>query len=169
MFRLTSASQLSLSGVLLLAAACGHHGHHEHDAAVDPSTGDDAGVCRDASCGSPGATGVVVRADFNQCPRMAMEVSPIQAYLDQPIMVTSHVVDPENDALTFEWTSEPDSTFEAPDAPVTYFHCDSIGRKTIHLAATDARGCEVDGDVEVSCVNVNAFVNAGTQQMPAGP
>lgn len=166
----TSATHLGLCSALLFAAACHHHHHRdgEHDSSTDPASASDAGACSDVGCGSPG-NNVLIHGEFNSCPVVAMEISPIQTFIDQAVMVTSHSVDPDGDALHFAWTSDPDSSFEQPDAAATMFHCESIGRKTVHLTVTDARGCQASDDIQVSCIDVIDFVNAGAQQMPTTP
>ena len=166
----TPATYLGLSSALLFAAACHHHHNRggDHDPSTDPSSASDAGACSDAGCTGPG-NNVLIHGEFNSCPVVAMEITPIQTFMDQPVMVTSHSVDPDGDALRFDWSSDPDSSFEQPDAPVTLFHCESIGRKTLHLSVTDARGCQASDDIQVSCIDVDDFVNAGAQQMPAMP
>lgn len=166
----TSATYLGLSSALLFAVACHHHHHRdgEHDSSTDPATASDAGTCSDVGCTTHG-NNVLIHGEFNSCPVVAMEVTPIQTFMDQPVMVTSHTVDPDGDALHFEWTSDPDSSFETSDAPVTLFHCESIGRKTLHLTVTDARGCHASDDIEVSCIDVTDFINSGAQKVPTMP
>ena len=166
----TSTIHLGLSGALLFAVACHHHHRNEglHDSSTDPVSASDAGTCSDVGCG-PQGNNVVIHGEFNSCPVVAMEITPIQTFVDQPVMVTSHSKDPDGDALRFEWTSEPDSAFEQPDAAASLFHCESIGRKTVRLSVTDARGCEAHDSIEVSCVDVTDFINAGTQKIPTMP
>ena len=169
---LTSTFRLGLFGALLTTSGCHHHRHRDEpkDSSLDPVGAADGGVCTalDGSC-RPGASDIVVTGAFNNCPTKGAFVTPLQVFLDQPVMVISSAVDPDADLLTYEWTAEPDGHFDKLTAPATFYRCDSIGRKTLLLTVDDGRGCSIDEEVEVSCVNVSDFITSGTQQVPTAP
>jgi hypothetical protein len=161
---LKSARRLSVVCLLLVPASCRGGGkHHPRDAATDPST-PDGGVQCSAEAAEEGC-GVVIRGEFNQCPRVSFEASPVQTRLDQGVLVSSMSVDPEGDALSFQWAAEPDGHFDDPAALMTNYRCESIGRKTIQLTVLDARGCDSQGELEVTCVNLEEFMRSGVQEI----
>jgi hypothetical protein len=158
MSRFKSAAYLCLSSSLLLAAACHRHGRGDgpeySDGSVDSAEVGDGGLCfLDAISPSEcGATTVVINGRLNFCPRIALEITPLHAALQQGILVTSQTVDPEGDAFSLDWSAEPDGHFDRDDAARTYYRCASLGRKTLRVVASDEHGCESSEQVEVSCV-----------------
>jgi hypothetical protein len=166
MSRLQSVLPFAVSGALLLASACHHKPRHDRDASTHPA-GSDAGCVdpNDTRC----TDGVLIRASINACPQAAFSATPIQARLEQPIIVNSRTVDPEGDALSFAWSAEPDGKFDNPGAPATYYRCASLGRKTLTFQIGDDYDCESTAIGEVNCVDVSEFIRAGTQQLPGMP
>ena len=116
----------------------------EAGSATCPASG-----CPDAGDGPDGAQ---LQLEVNNCPRVALDVTPVRALLDQPVRVSSRSEDADGDALSYEWLAEPDGDYADPSEPATDYLCESLGRKTLQLLATDEHGCEASAEVEVSCV-----------------
>jgi hypothetical protein len=169
MFLLHSTKRFAVAGLLLVTGCRGHgHGKPNRDAAVDPSTGRDAAVSCSAAAADEGC-GVVIHGEFNQCPRVSFDASPIQVSMTRAVTVSSMSVDPEGDALSYQWTAEPDGEFDDASGLLTQYHCQSMGRKTLQLTVLDARGCDSQGELEVTCVNVDEFMRSGTTQIATPP
>jgi len=146
---------LSLSGLLLVSSACGEKRKPRLDGAVEPVGGDssvgdgsvcelgitDGGVCQGAS---------MLDVDF--CHRAWVEITPEPAVFGQDVFVRARADDIERNGLEVEWTSEPDGRFADYGSANTTFHCESLGRKALHVAAIDVRGCVSEVSVEINCV-----------------
>jgi hypothetical protein len=91
-------------------------------------------------------------ATINYCPHVALEATPLSAFVHGTIRVLSQSVDPEGDATTLVWSAEPDGIFVNPAWRMTEYRCASTGTKTIFLQVRDAPGCRATGQVEVTCV-----------------
>lgn len=151
MSRLRSAAILTVCSTLAPAAAC--KGGKGHESFTDPVL--DGGACPESECpdaGEEGPDGALLEVELNNCPHVALEVAPARALVDQPIRVISKAEDADGDALSYEWLAEPDGEFDEQTVPLTSYRCQSLGRKTLRLVATDERGCEADQELEVSCV-----------------
>ena len=91
-------------------------------------------------------------ATINYCPHVALEATPLSAFVHGGIRVLSQSVDPEGDATTLVWSAEPDGAFVNPAWRMTEYRCASAGTKTIFLQVRDAPGCRSTGQVSVTCV-----------------
>jgi hypothetical protein len=155
MFIRKPAIYLSLSGLLVLASAC--HGSRKPrlDASVGPVAGDskagDAGACQ-LGVSDAGMCQGATMLDVDFCHRAWVEVTPEPAVFGQDVSVRARADDSDRNALEVEWTSEPDGRFADYGAASTTFHCESLGRKTLHMAAVDVRGCVSEVTVEINCV-----------------
>jgi hypothetical protein len=166
------SSVRSLSVCLLaafgsLASAC-HGGKSQHlDAGVDPISE----LCKKAPfASSEQCKGrILVSGQLNTCPKISLEASPLQVELDKSVMISGAVDDPEGGSVTQEWSAEPDGTFDLASSPTVFYLCESIGRKTLTLIASDEQGCESSEVIEVSCMDVAAFEQAGTDPLPQAP
>lgn len=161
------ASSVSTLSVCLLAsssAAC-HGGHGEaFDAGVDPISE----LCRKEPFKSSEACQghIAVNGTLNTCPMISLEATPLQVALDKSVMISGTIDDPEGGMVTQEWSAEPDGTFDLSSLPTAYYLCESIGRKTLTLIATDELGCASSEVFEVSCMDLAAFEQAGTDPLP---
>lgn len=150
-----AAVYLSLSGLLVLATACSGPREPRLDGSVDPIVRDaaptepcvfgisDSGACR-------GATDL----DVDFCDRAWVEATPASGLLGQDIMVSARAKDPVRNGLKATWMADPDGTFADAGAVITTYHCDSLGRKMLSMAAVDDRGCDSVGSVEINCIPV---------------
>ena len=89
--------------------------------------------------------------------------------LDKSVMISGAIDDPEGGTVSQEWSAEPDGTFDLSSPPLVFYLCESIGRKTLTLIASDEQGCESSEVIEVSCMDVAAFEQAGTDPLPQAP
>jgi hypothetical protein len=138
---------------------------------VDPSQGD-GGAGPGADCSDLEAEqgcGISVLGEFNHCPRVSFDATPIQTFVERGVQVQSMSFDPEGDVLAYEWTAEPDGMFVDSTAILTRYVCASIGRKTLSLKVMDARGCDSLGSLEVSCVDVSDFLRSGVTTITDTP
>jgi len=157
MFMRKPALFLSLSGLLVLASAC----HGSRKPRLDGSAGptpvpgepraNDGGVCELGMSDSGQCQGATM-LDVDFCHRAWVEITPEPALFGQDVFVIARADDSERNALEVEWTSEPDGRFADFGAASTTFHCESLGRKTLHMAAADVRGCISEVTVEINCV-----------------
>ena len=157
MFIRKPALYLSLSGLLVPASAC--HGSRKPrlDGSAGPapvtgqSSADDGGVCELGMSDASQCQGATM-LDVDFCHRAWVEITPEPAVFGHDVSVRARADDSEQNPLEVEWTSEPDGRFADYGAATTTFHCESLGRKTLHMAAVDVRGCTSEVTVEINCV-----------------
>lgn len=147
------AVYLSLSGLLLFASACSGPRRPRVDASVDP-------INRDASVAVPcdfgrsdsGACNGATQLEVDFCDRAWAEVTPEPGILGQVVLVRARAKESERNGLSVAWMAEPDGKFGNAEATSTTYHCESLGRKMLHMASIDGRGCVTDVDFELNCV-----------------
>jgi hypothetical protein len=150
-----------------LASACHEGKRNRLDAGIDPISE----LCKKEPFASTEECKgrILVSGQLNTCPKISLEASPLQVQLDKSVMISGVINDPEGGSVEQEWSAEPDGTFDLSSSPVVFYLCESIGRKTLTLIASDEQGCETSEVFEVSCMDVAAFEQAGTDPLPQAP
>ncbi len=156
-------SRLSVCTLAALMLSCGKHRHHTPtDASVDPSSD---------PCSRPPLQGTdrckgAIQVELNTCPMISMTATPLVIAPGTRVLLMASFFDAEGDAVTQEWFADPDGKLDMSDAPKIYFDCESIGRKTITLVATDEHDCANMDSVEVVCVDSTPSQDAATANGP---
>jgi hypothetical protein len=103
--------------------------------------------------------GIQIRV--NTCPEIELSLSPARIAPGHRTVLTTVIYDGEADEVTQEWLGDPDGRFDTGATPDVHYYCESLGRKTITLVATDAQGCESTRKIELLCIDATSFENAG--------
>lgn len=146
-----AAVHLSLTGLLVFASGCSKHRAPRLDGSVDPIMRDASAVPCDFGSGDGGACRGAAQLEVDICDRAWVEVTPEPGILGREVLVRARSKDIDRYGLNVAWMSEPDGKFGDADEASTTFHCESLGRKMLHLTAVDGRGCSSEVDVELNC------------------
>jgi hypothetical protein len=154
-------STLSICALAALTASCHGHHHRALDAGIDP-----ASDCQREPFKSQDICKGGIQVRVNTCPKISLMATPTRVAPDGRVLLTASVFDAEGDAVMQDWLADPDGTLDPSMDPNVFYSCESIGRKTITVIATDALGCESMEELEVSCIDAASFENAGADPLP---
>lgn len=152
-----TASTLSICVLAALTAGCHGRGRNDYDAGTDPA----AAACRH----DPNACKGGIQIRLNSCPRISLFATPTRIAPNGQAMLTASFLDAEGDDVTSEWYGDPDGIVDVSMLPTAFYKCESIGRKTITVVATDEYDCETMDQIEISCVDAQSFENAGSDPL----
>lgn len=121
---------------MLVLVGCGKRGYPIRDRPID--------VKNDG--GAVGVTG-----QFNRCPLVVLEATPIRARPGDLIAVSGYYTsDADGDRLTYRWTADSGS-FADPKAGETYFSCSTPGAVSLTLTVSDGT-CQESSSASVFCL-----------------
>lgn len=102
--------------------------------------------------GGQGDGSVVVDGEVNNCPTVAVTVSPLSAEVGETINLSASATDSDGDAVTYSWSASA-GTVAQPDAASTTYECTAAGTATVELVVDDGFGCDVTRAVDVTCTD----------------
>ena len=156
-------STLSICLLAALMASCrGSRHRRSTDAGTDPASD----LCLSEPFKSTEACKGGVIIQLNTCPVISLTATPLRVAPTERVSLSGTFVDAEANMVEAEWMADPDGTLDVSTPSSVFYTCESIGRKTITVFATDEHDCESSKMIEVTCIDASSFEQAGSDPLP---